>query len=676
MKRFVLALVIAILCSFALAACAAQYTVMFDMAGGTGTAETLVIKEGEKATNPGDPVREGYTFLGWYIGEEKWAFSGYTVTEDITLTAKWQPRTDISYTVNHYQQNIDGEGYTLYEAQNLVGTADTTVTPAVMDYDGFTCPGTQSATVKPDGSLVVDYYYARNSCTVTFVTNGGESMATATYPYGATLPNAVREGYTFGGWWYADDNLPFQVTIAQFTTDVTLYARWSEETDASEFDYNGSSEITITGYIGTATEVRIPSYIDGIPVKTIDGHAFSHRTDLTSVIIPNSVTSIGSAAFFGCTGLKSVAIGDGVMSIGYETFSGCTGLTSVTIGDGVTSIGGSAFFGCTALTGITIPDSVISIDGFAFSGCTGLKSVTIGDGVTSIGYETFSFCTGLTNITIGNGVTSIEHGVFRGCSGLTSITIPESVKNIGECVLSGCSNLESITIPFVGDCVKTANDAYQYPFGYIFGTEMYSGSIATTQLYYGSNIGDRTSTTYYIPESLKSVTVTGGNILYRAFSECTGLRNIIIGNDITSIGAAAFSGCTGLTSITIPNSVTSIEYSAFAECAGLTSITIPEGVTGIENSTFWGCTGLTSIIIPERVTSIGSQAFFRCTGLTSVTIPDSVTSIGNSAFEGCTGLKSIKYSGTQIQWNNDMAKESSWDHNTGNYTITYNYKDE
>ena len=95
-----------------------------------------------------------------------------------------------------------------------------------------------------------------------------------------------------------------------------------------------------------------------------------------------------------------------------------------------------------------------------------------------------------------------------------------------------------------------------------------------------------------------------------AFSKCSSLTSVNIGNSVTSIGDQAFSGCIGLTNITIPNSVTSIKYGSFENCKGLTSVTIPNSVTSIEGSAFSGCTGLTSVTIPNSVTSIGGSAFF------------------------------------------------------------------
>jgi hypothetical protein len=132
---------------------------------------------------------------------------------------------------------------------------------------------------------------------------------------------------------------------------------------------------------------------------------------IVGVILPSSLTSIGSGAFASCTSLTSVTIPGSVTSIGNMAFNGCTGLTSVTIGNSVTSIGSSAFSGCTGLTSVTIGNSVTSIGSSAFSGCTGLTSIDIPGSVTSIGGSAFLVCTGLTSVTFGEG-SSISQADF------------------------------------------------------------------------------------------------------------------------------------------------------------------------------------------------------------------------------------------------------------------------
>ena len=189
---------------------------------------------------------------------------------------------------------------------------------------------------------------------------------------------------------------------------------------------------------------------------------------MTSVTIPNSVTSIGGSAFYGCNGLTSVTIPNSVTSIGDKAFNGCSGLTSVTIGNSVTSIGDYAFSDCYGLTSVTIPNSVTSIGDMAFYDCSGLTSVTIPNSVTSIGKSAFYgtawynnqpdglVYAGLvaykykgkmpsgTSIVLKEGTKGIAGGAFAGCLELTSVTIPNSVTSIGNSAFGSCSGLTRI----------------------------------------------------------------------------------------------------------------------------------------------------------------------------------------------------------------------------------------
>ena len=267
----------------------------------------------------------------------------------------------------------------------------------------------------------------------------------------------------------------------------------------------------------------------------------------------------------------------------------------------------------------------------------------------------------------------------------TEIVVPNYVTEIVEGAFNGCASLESITLPFVGDSRKTSSQTYQYPLGYIFGRSSYTASVETQQCYYGSSTSSTTNTTYYIPSSLKSVMVTGGDILCGAFYNCSLLTSITTGDSVTSVGRYAFFGCRQLESITIGNGVTNIGYNAFHSCKSLkavyitdiaawcniefvreytsvadnvsnplfyanklyvngeliTDLVIPDGVTSIGKYAFWGCSSLKSITIPDSVANIGAYAFFRFRGLNNITIPNSVTSIGEYAFSECSSLTSI-----------------------------------
>lgn len=287
---------------------------------------------------------------------------------------------------------------------------------------------------------------------------------------------------------------------------------YADATDNVDYTLESGAILTFDPSTGTiakctpnnAKVIVVPEKLGGVSVSAIGDYAFDSCSDLTSITIPDGVTTIGLAAFRFCSGLTSITIPDSITSIGGSAFSYCEALTSITIPDGVTSISGSTFAFCRGLTRITIPDSLTSIGDYAFSACESLTSITIPDSVTSIGREAFSSCHSLTNITIPDGVTSIADRTFWDCSGLTSITIPDSVTSIEPWAFVTCISLTSIKIP-------------------------------------------------------DGVTSIGALTFYG----CSSLTSIAIPGRVTSIGPEAFRDCSSLTSITIPRSVISIDDSAF-----------------------------------------------------------------------------------------------------------------
>ena len=238
-------------------------------------------------------------------------------------------------------------------------------------------------------------------------------------------------------------------------------------------------------------------------------------------------------------------------------------------------------------------------------------------------------------------VTSIAAGAFRDCERLTSVTIPITITSIGGLAFN-LRNHSTISI-HISDItawckidIKEMLSDYDTFKLFVNGNEIKNLVIPNNVTSIGDYSFCRFSslTSVIIPNSVTSI----GNY---AFSSCYDLTSVNIPSSVTSIGEGAFSNCTCLTSITIPKSVTSIGACAFSRCSELISITIPNEVTSIAQETFHYCTKLSNVTIPTNVTSIGMYAFEGCTSLSSVTIPNSVTSIGYKAFNGCSCLTSV-----------------------------------
>ena len=370
--------------------------------------------------------------------------------------------------------------------------------------------------------------------------------------------------------------------------------------------------------------------------KIICDSAFSMCNFLTSIIVPNSVTSIGEGAFSGCILLLKIIIPNSVTSIGDLAFMDSNALSHIVISNSVTSIGDGTFYGCNSLTNIVIPDSVTSIGDIAFSGCRSLSNIVIPDSVTSIGDYVFEGCTSLSNIVIPNNVTSIGSNAFKNCSSLSNIVIPDSVTSIGNGVFSGCLSLKYISIPVNVICLNGN------PFSEWNGKLdcLSPNFVHECDILFNK---DKSEIISFRNQKIESYIIFSNvkRIGDSAFSGCRSLSNIIIPDSVTSIGDGAFYGCSSLTNIVLPDSVTSIGSNAFRDCSSLSNIVIPDSVTSIGDYAFEGCASLSDIVVPDSVTSIGSDSFRGCRSLSNIVIPDNVTSIGSNAFRDCSSLSNI-----------------------------------
>ena len=215
-----------------------SYTITFDATGGSVTPDSITAKYGEAITLP-TPTRAGYGFEGWYNGSKVWG-DATMGAKNLTLTAEWEAGK-ITYTVNHYQQNVDGNGYTVYKTESGTADMDSKVTPAVNTYEGFTSPDSATTiTIKADSKQnVVNYNYTRNQYTVTWNLGigsaDGQSYTTGTVYYGAEVkaPVPAKTGYTFK--WNAE---PVTTMPAK---NLTYTANWTANTYKVSFNANGGT---------------------------------------------------------------------------------------------------------------------------------------------------------------------------------------------------------------------------------------------------------------------------------------------------------------------------------------------------------------------------------------------------------------------------------------------------
>lgn len=371
------------------------------------------------------------------------------------------------------------------------------------------------------------------------------------------------------------------------------------------------------------TSLTIPTAITALPSSTFYG-----CTALTSVTLHNGITSIGGQAFDGCTslteltlpaqlqsvgisafrgsGIRSLVLPETVNSLGNNIFAECPNLESVTLPSGLTRLPNQLFDKCPKLTTVNIPVGVTSLPDYFFRSCTSLQHVTLPAGLTSIGSSCFYGCTSLQNLDMPATLTSLSSSVFSGCKSFTAITLPEGLTTLPYATFQNCTRLAEVQLP--STLTRINSSAFEG-----------CSSLAALTL----------------PDAL--TTLDGQGI----FRDCTALRSISLPDAVTTVASALFNGCTSLTDVHISTSLTALSQSMFSGCTSLQQVVIPDGVTSLGQGCFHGCTSLTSVNIPAGVTAIPSQCFQNCTSLPTVTLPTSITSIGQSAFNSCTALTDI-----------------------------------
>ena len=461
---------------------------------------------------------------------------------------------------------------------------------------------------------------------------------------------------------------------------------------------------TLGAYALCSTNISQITFSEGGLLTEIGQYALS-MSEISSVVIPASVVTIGDYAFSRCTKLTSVTFAaDGALEIINSGVFQYTGVNSVVIPANVTRIGNTAFaysslksvtfaegsvcssigyaaFRDSLIESIAIPASVENIGedipaaggplhGYAFDGCRNLKSLTFDTGsklkniynyaFRNTALTEFSFPSSENEITLGNSL-------FFGCSELTEIYISESVKSNLDKALAGMPSLEKLEIAATNDSYKVDSEL-----------PLVSNQSGDSIFYFFTALDGKNAElvipegTYYIGDNafknqvdLTKVTIPSSvlEIGQGAFQNCFSLKEVKFEGTsaLQSIGNGAFNSCTSLTTINLPAGASYGTY-LFANCSSLKEISLPAGVKSLPNYMFSDCVSLTTVNLPDTLTTIGKYAFKNCaslaeidisnvtsigiyaftlSGLTEITIPEAIKTLGNQIFNGCSKLKTV-----------------------------------
>lgn len=444
----------------------------------------------------------------------------------------------------------------------------------------------------------------------------------------------------------------------------TLVGMKSVKTPSEGLEYgfnNYDMSYSVVG-IGTCTdtEIVIPSTYEGLPVKRLSVQTYHDEE--------NPEMEYGT--FEGCNNVTSITVPDSVTSLCQYAFANCENLTTVVLGNGIAHISDSAFAFSRKLRNVTIPNSVTSICYNAFFECDGLEYYEDNNGkylgnsdnpyvvladladktvesfeinsATKIIHCAFQSCNNLKSVTIPNGVIRIEYEAFKECNNLTTITIPESVESIGPSMSSYCKNLTNIN-------VSTDSPFFQSIDGNLYSKD------GESLIQYA--VG-KTAASFVIPEGV-------GRIEEGAFSGCDRLSSITIPSSTWTIQDSAFSGCHRIIEVINKSSIRigsgyrdgGVDTYAIEVHDGASRIVDKDGYifyTYEDINYLVNYTGQeTELTLPENYMGgnykINKYAFYDRSEITSVTIPTGVISMGNCAFKNCLGLTTINFDAVDLE---------------------------
>lgn len=337
-------------------------------------------------------------------------------------------------------------------------------------------------------------------------------------------------------------------------------------------------------------------------VRIICADAFKDRKALHTIILPQTLETIGEESFRGCSNLEAMDVPEKTSRICSSAFRDCISMKSLKVRNGYIKIGERAFENCASLESISLPDGLTEIYGGVFNSCKSLVHIDLPKNLTILGESAFSDCVCLEKIEVPEAVVKIDDLAFNGCTNLTKIVLHEGLRKIGKGAFKNCRNLKQIELPI---------------------------SL--------SSIGDAP---FRGCESIKSIRVDPKNRYYKSEPNKREGSDHVLFNKNKSV-IVAYPASSREVQYDIPDSVTVISDWAFSECKKLNRITIPDSVSEIGEGAFCNCVLLDEVEIPDSVEKIDDCAFRGCASLEKVVIPSSVKDLGWGLFDGCEGAVTV-----------------------------------
>ena len=511
--------------------------------------------------------------------------------------------------------------------------------------------------------------------TIKYELNGGVNPENAptSYKTGEVIgfPTPTKDGNAFEGWYQKSDFSDTMIlrTNDTMSGDITLYAKWAEETDPSYFTWaeitSTSTQATITGLStigqekynnGELTELIIPKKYSNLPVTSIEYNTcFMENTLLKKLIIPDTVTFINNGIFQGCTSMEELTLPislDPVCNKNMPIFGRDINVEKIHFTVGSTG------------EGYEITDGYYNYTPWSSANNKRIE-VTMSEGITKIGRQMFTYCTGLTSLELPTTVTTVNDQAFLYCENWQNKVNIKQFTTIGDAAFMNCNNITG-TFELSNNLTEIGGSAFR-------SCEKLTGTVDL------SNIKSIGAFAFYECKGLTGeVKIPNGitKVDTQTFYNCEGITKLIIPDSVTTLADNAFAGCTNIKDLTIPISVNPVNNKnmpVFAGCNNIEKVhftigttgegyeitdgyyactpwyysscndkkievTMDEGITKIGRQMFTYCTGLTSLEIPSTVTTVNSEAFLYCENWQNKVNMKQFTTIGNAAFMHCNNI--------------------------------------